>query len=124
MVRPMTCLSRLSVTLVYCGQTAGWIRIPLGTEVGLGPDDIALDGDPAPTTERGTAAPTFRSVSTVAKRSPISAAAELLFGASICGTGGNVLTYGEQRPGIFVPLYVTTLVKIFVLLPVFFNSFV
>jgi len=20
---------------VYCGQTAGWIRIPLGTEVGL-----------------------------------------------------------------------------------------
>ena len=27
---------------VYCGQTAGWIRIPLGTEVGLGPDDIVL----------------------------------------------------------------------------------
>ena len=33
---------------VYCGQTAAWIKIPLGTEVGLGPDDIVLDGDPAP----------------------------------------------------------------------------
>jgi len=25
---------------VYCGQTAGWMKMPLGTEVGLGPDDI------------------------------------------------------------------------------------
>jgi len=23
---------------VYCGQTAGWIRVTLGTEVGLGPN--------------------------------------------------------------------------------------
>jgi len=38
----------LSVALVYNhGQTAGWIRMPVGTEVGLGPDDIVLDGDPA-----------------------------------------------------------------------------
>jgi len=27
-------------------QTAEWIKMPLGTEVGLGPDDIVLDGDP------------------------------------------------------------------------------
>ena len=33
---------------VCCGQTAVWIKMPLGTEVGLGPDDIVLDGDPAP----------------------------------------------------------------------------
>jgi len=32
----------------YFGQTAGWIRIPLGTEVGLGPGHIVLDGDPSP----------------------------------------------------------------------------
>jgi len=44
----MSMLSCLSVTLVYCGQTVGWIRIPLGTEVGLGPGHIVLDGDPAP----------------------------------------------------------------------------
>jgi len=24
------------------------MKMPLGTEVGLGPDDIVLDGDPAP----------------------------------------------------------------------------
>jgi len=33
---------------VYCGQTAVYIRIPLGTEVSLSLGDIVLDGDPAP----------------------------------------------------------------------------
>jgi len=33
--------------------------MPLGTEVGLGPSDSVLDGDPA-RAERGTAAATFR----------------------------------------------------------------
>ena len=32
------------VTLVYCGQTAGWIKMLLGTKVGLSPGDIVLDG--------------------------------------------------------------------------------
>jgi len=41
------CVSCLFVTLVYCGQMVGWIKT-LGTEVGLGPGDIVLDGDPAP----------------------------------------------------------------------------
>ena len=52
--------------------------MPLGREVGLSPGDIVLDRDwdPAPT-ERGTAAPTFWPMSIVAKRSPISATAEL-----------------------------------------------
>ena len=58
----------------------GWIRMPLGTEVGLGPGDIVLDGDPAPLMKRGTAAiPTFGPMSFVAKQLPISATAELLF---------------------------------------------
>jgi len=60
-------LSVLTVTLVYCGQTAGWIKMPLGMEVGLGQGDIVLDGDPAPPTERDTAAPIFWPMSTVAK---------------------------------------------------------
>ena len=30
------------------GQTAGWIKMPLGMEVGLSPGDIVLDGDRAP----------------------------------------------------------------------------
>ena len=33
---------------MYCGQTTGWIKMPLGTEVGLGPERTVLDGDPAP----------------------------------------------------------------------------
>jgi len=39
------CLSCLTIILVYyCGQTVGWIRIPLGTEVGLDPGDIVRWG--------------------------------------------------------------------------------
>ena len=41
-------LSVLSVTLVYCGQTVRWIRMPLGIEVGLGLGDFVFDVDPAP----------------------------------------------------------------------------
>ena len=33
---------------VYCGQTARWIKMALGMEVGLGPGHIVLDGDTAP----------------------------------------------------------------------------
>jgi len=33
---------------VYCGQTAGCIMIPLGTEVAFGPGDIVLDGAQLP----------------------------------------------------------------------------
>ena len=48
-------------------------------EVGVGPGHIVLDRDPAPHTERGTAAPlAFRPMSVVAKRSPISETVELL----------------------------------------------
>ena len=42
------CLSVcLSVTFVHCGQTVGRIKMKLGTQVGLGPVHIVLDGDPA-----------------------------------------------------------------------------
>ena len=43
---------------VYCGQTAGWIKMSLGTKVGLGPGHIVLYWNPA-SSESGTAAPTF-----------------------------------------------------------------
>ena len=50
---------------VYCDQTAGWMKTPLGTEVDLVPGHIVLDGVPA-LREKGTAAPSFRPVSSVA----------------------------------------------------------
>jgi len=40
------CLS-VCLTLVYCGQTVGWIKMSLGTEVGLHPGNIVFDGYPA-----------------------------------------------------------------------------
>jgi len=44
---------------------AGWIKMPLGREVGLGPSDIVLDGDPAlPSPNKGA----FWPMSIVAKR--------------------------------------------------------
>jgi len=47
--------------MVYCGQTAGWIKMPPGMEVGLSPGDIVLDGDPPPLPKNGgTAAPNFQ----------------------------------------------------------------
>jgi len=50
----------------YCGQTAGWIKMPLGTEVGVGHSNVALGGVAA-LPKRGTA-PSFRFMSIVAKR--------------------------------------------------------
>ena len=42
---------------VYCGQTAGWIKMPLGKKVSLSPGDSVLDGDPAPPPHKGDEAP-------------------------------------------------------------------
>jgi len=50
-IRPLSviCLSVpsvcLSVMLVYCGHTVGWIKMKLGMEVGLSRGDVVLDGD-------------------------------------------------------------------------------
>jgi len=70
--------------------------IPLGTDVGLDPGGIVLDEDLAPH-EKGDSSPHFRPTSIVAKRSPISPTAELLFTAyrtgcecvhvSVCNVG-------------------------------------
>ena len=54
------------LTHVYCSKTAGWIKIPLGTKVGLGPGDVVLDGVPAPPKMAHPSC--FRPMSIVAKR--------------------------------------------------------
>ena len=43
---------------VYCGQTAGCIRLPRSTEVGLGTGDIVLHGPSSPQ-KRGAQPPIF-----------------------------------------------------------------
>jgi len=74
----VVCLSCLSVTLVYCGQTAGWIKTPLGMEVDLCPGHIVLDGDPAPPVKAAQQPPPLFGPCLMWPRSPISATAELL----------------------------------------------
>jgi len=60
----LSCLSILScavlsVTLVYCGQTVGWIKMKLGMQVGLCPGHSVLGGNPGLHSQRGTAPPQF-----------------------------------------------------------------
>jgi len=43
----------------YCGHAAGWIKMPLGTEVGLSLGDIVLDGESAPRFLKGHNPPIF-----------------------------------------------------------------
>jgi len=62
-------------------------------EVGLGPGDIVLDeDDPVPQGKGHSSTLTFRPMSIVAKRSPISVTAELFFqlvlrAARVCNVG-------------------------------------
>ena len=51
---------------VYCGKTAGWIKMALGMEAGLGPGYIVL-GNQLPSPKRGQTL-NFRSIFIVAKR--------------------------------------------------------
>jgi len=67
----------------YCGEMAGWIKMSLDTEVDLGPwpHCVWWAQLPLPRTppEKGAQhTPSIRSMSIVAKRSPISAITELL----------------------------------------------
>jgi len=55
----LSCLSCLSVTLVYCGQTFGRIKMKLGKRVGIGPGHIVLGGDPATPPLKGHSPPIF-----------------------------------------------------------------
>jgi len=43
----------------WCGQTAEWIKMPLGTKVGLCPGHIVLNGDPALPHGKGHSSPQF-----------------------------------------------------------------
>ena len=54
---------------VYCGQTAGCMKLVLGTEVGLSPGDCVRWGpSPLPPKVGGAPLPNFRPISIVAKR--------------------------------------------------------
>ena len=66
------------LTNVCCGQTAGWTKMPLGMDVGFGPGDFVLDGDPAPL-RKGHSNPPLFGPCLLWPWSPILATAKLLF---------------------------------------------
>ena len=73
--RSLSCLSVLFVYDVGVLWPNGWTD----QEVSFGPSHIVLDGDPAPPSPKGAQQPpSFRPMSIMAKRSPISATAELV----------------------------------------------
>jgi len=53
---------------VYCGQTAGWIKIRVGTEVGLSPGDFVFDWDQLSQKKRHNHSPNFWPMPVVDKR--------------------------------------------------------
>ena len=82
-------------THFYCGQPAGWIKMPLGTEVGLGTGDIVLDGDPAPAILHGhSPPPNFRPMSVVTKLLDESRCPGMVVGLG----PGDVVLDGDQIP--------------------------
>jgi len=69
---------------VYCRETDRCIKMPLGTEIGLVPGDIVLDGaQPLPQKGEGGSISPILTMPIVAKRSLISATAELLYLVSL-----------------------------------------
>jgi len=52
----------LSVTLVYCDEMVGWIKMKLDVKVGLSPGHSVLDGESAPPF------PNFQPMSVVTKQ--------------------------------------------------------
>jgi len=56
------------LAIVRCSQMAGWTKMPLCMEVGLGLRDFMFDGDPATPRKKGTHTPlNFWPMSIVAK---------------------------------------------------------
>jgi len=94
---------------VYCGQTARWMKTPLGTEVDLDTSHIVLDGSQLSAKGAQQPPPLFGPC-LLWPRSPISATAELLFCFFRCGTStvasvANLVrplqVYHAERPLLF-----------------------
>jgi len=80
----------LSVTLAYCDQTVGWIKMKLDMEVGFGPRYTVLDGDPALPFQKGHSPPHFRPMSAVWIKMPL--VTEVNLGP------GDIMLYGNPAP--------------------------
>ena len=76
---------------VCCGQTAAWIKMPLGAEIGVGLRDIVLDGDPAPSPLKGHS-PQF---SAIVRSGQTAACTKMPLGMAVCLGLGDFVFDGD-----------------------------
>jgi len=85
-----------------CGQTARWIKMPLGLEVRLGPGHAVRLG-PSPTPKRGHRRLQFSAISVVAKRLKMPLGTKVGFGPCHIVLHGDPAPPKGHRPAIFGP---------------------
>jgi len=79
---------------VYCGQTAGWIKMALGMEVGLSPGDFVFDGDPAPP-RKGGRSPQFSAHIYCSQKAGW---IKMALGMEVCLGPGHIVLDGDSAP--------------------------
>jgi len=80
---------------IYCGQMAGWIKMPLSMEVGLGSGDFVLDGDPASPQKKGHS-PTQFSAHVYCGQTP--AWIKMPLGTEVGLGPGDIVLHGNPAP--------------------------
>ena len=81
---------------VHCDQTAAWIKMSLGTEVCLRPDDIVLDGNPAPLPKKGAEPPLQFSANVYCIQT--ARWIKTALGMEVCLGPGHIMLDGEPIP--------------------------
>ena len=87
--------------IVCCGQTVGWIKMPLGRPGGRSrpPGDTLLDGDPAPPPQKGAQQPpTFRPTSIVAMQT--AGWIKMPLGMKVGLSPGHIVLHGDPAPSL------------------------
>ena len=75
---------------------AAWIKMSLGVELGLGPGDFVLDGDPAPSPKGGQSPPPKFSAHVYCGQT--AAWMKLVFGTKVGLIPGNSVLDGDAAP--------------------------
>jgi len=86
---------------IYCDQTAGWIKMALGTKVGLSPGDFVFDGTQLPPEKRHTHPAQFLSPCPLWPNGWIDDA----LGTEVDLGPGHIVLASSRERGITAPLF-------------------
>jgi len=76
-------------------KMVGWIKMPLGMEVGLGPGHTVLDGDPVPPSKKGHSSPQFSAHLCCGQTA---AWIKMAFGKEVGLSPGDIVLHGDTAP--------------------------